>query len=383
MLKTFKYRLYPTKSQQKALNSALRDCCWLYNQMLEQRKTAYETDKTTIRCFDQINQIPVLKNTTRPSLKQIHSQILQNVAKRLDLGMQAFFRRIKRGEKPGYPRFRPFQRYDSITFPQVPSGCKLTSDGFLALSKIGNVPIILHRPLEGTPKSAVVRRTPTGKWFVSFSCEWQPMQLPQNNKEIGIDMGVRVFAMLSDGTKIENPKFFKAEQKALTKSQRNLAKQAKGSPERAYARKAVGRIYERLVWRRENFAHQQSRWLVDHYGTLIVEALQIQKLLQKDDSIPAKNRGIADVAWRQFLSLLQCKAEWAGRQFVAVNPAYTSKTCSACGNIEKDFGSAKTFLCSLCSHREHRDLNAAKNIFALGTQCAGVPSGASPRSHRL
>lgn len=351
--------------------------------MLEQRKTAYETDKTTIRCFDQINQIPALKNTTRPSLKQIHSQILQNVAKRLDLGMQAFFRRIKRGETPGYPRFRSFHRYDSITFPQVPSGCKLTLDGFLALSKIGNVPIILHRPLEGTPKSAVVRRTPTGKWFVTFSCEWEPTALPPNDRQIGIDMGVRVFATLSDGTKIENPRFFKAEQKVVAKAQRKLSKQTKGSPERAHARKSVSRVYERLSWRRENFAHQQSRWLVNDYGTLIVEALQIQHLLQKDDSIPAKNRGIADAAWRQFLSLLHCKAEWAGRQFVAVNPAYTSKTCSACGNIEYDLGSAKVFLCSRCSHQEPRDLNAAKNIFALGTQCMGAASAADPRSPRL
>ncbi len=379
MLKTFKYRLYPTKPQQKALNSALRDCCWLYNQMLEQRKTAYETDKTSIRCFDQINQIPVLKNTTRPSLKLVHSQVLQNVAQRLDLGMQAFFRRTKRGEKPGYPRFRPFQRYDSITFPQVPSGCKLTLDGFLALSKIGNVPVILHRPLEGTPKSAVVRRTSTGKWFVSFSCEWQPTQLAPKSNEIGIDMGIKTFAALSDGDRIENPKFFKAEQKALARANQKLAKQTKGTPLRKKAKRAVSRTHERVAWRRENFAQQQSRRLVNNFGTLIAEDLSIKDMVENGLGHRSLNKAIADAAWRQFLSLIACKAEWAGRQFATVNPAWTSQTCSTCGNPETLGLSSRVFRCSVCKLELDRDTNAAKNILALGTQCAG----ASLRSHRL
>ena len=371
MRKTFKYRLFPTKAQKRQLNAVLRDCCWVYNQCLEERKTAWEQEQRSVTCYDQHKKLPELKES-RPTLKQVHSQVLQDVPKRLDRSFQDFFRRVKHGETPGFPRFRPYQRYDSITFPQVPSGCRLTDDGCLALSKIGSVPIKLHRPLEGIPKTATVKRTPTGKWFVSFSCEWEPTALPPNDDKIGIDMGVRIFAALSNGDKIENPQFFKTEQKALAKAQRNLAKQTKGTKERAHARKAVSRIYERLAWQRDNFAHQESRKLVDRYGTIIVEALNIKKLLEKPDSCSSKKRGIADAAWRQFLTLLSVKAEWAARTFVAVNPAYTSRTCSACGHRGEDQGSALTFTCPRCSHSEHRDTNAAKNIFALGTQCMGA-----------
>ena len=376
MRKTFKYRLYPSKAQKRQLGATLRDCCWLYNQFLEERKTLWETEQKRVSCFDQIKSLPIRKEE-KPSLRKIHSQVLQNIPKRLDEAFQGFFRRAKSGEKAGFPRFHGHHRYDSITFPQVQTGgCRITEDGFLAVSKIGNVRIVLHRPLEGISKTATIKRTQTGKWFVTFSCEWEPTALPSNNSKIGIDMGVRTFAALSDGSKIENPNFFKQEQKALAKAQRKLAKQAKGSKERASARKVVSRVYERLANRRNNFAHQESRKIVNKYETIFVEALKIQSLLQKENSCSAKKRGIADAAWRQFLTLLSVKAEWAARTYVEVNPAYTSKTCSVCGNIEYDFGSAKTFLCSQCSHKEDRDTNAAKNIFALGIQCVG----AIPRS---
>jgi len=373
MIKTFKYRLYPTKRQRKALNAALDECRWMYNHLLEQRKTAWEQDKKNLGCFQQQKQYPEIKEQ-RPSLASVHSQVLQNVAVRLDLAMKAFFRRVKAGEKPGYPRFRGRGRYDSLTYPQVPSGCKLTNDGFLALSKIGNVPIILHRPLEGKAKSATIRRTPTGKWFVTFSCEWEPTALPANPNQIGIDMGVKTFAAMSDGSKIENPKFFKAEQKALAKAQRKLAKQEKGTKQRALARKVVSRVYERITWRRDNFSHQESRKIVNNNGLIAVEDLSIQDILSKGHK--CLNRCIADVAWRQFLSLISCKAEWAGRKFVAVNPAYTSQFCSSCGHQEKLGLSDRTFKCSCCGLSIDRDYNAAKNIFALGLQCAG----ATPRS---
>ena len=384
MLKTFKYRLYPTKAQKRRLSAILRSCCWLYNQFLEERKKRWEADQERVGCYDQIKTLPERK-ALHPDLKQIHSQVLQNIPKRLDEAFQGFFRRAKHGEKPGFPRFRPHQRYDSITFPQVETGgCKVTQDRMLAVSKIGNIPMVLHRPLEGLPKTATIKRTPTGKWFVTFSCEWEPTPLPTNDKAVGVDMGVRIFAEFSDEHRaIQNPKFFKQEQKALAKAQRKLAKQAKGTKERAHARKTVARVYERTTWRRSNFAHQESRRLVNEYGSLYVEDLAVQSLLQKEDSCPAKNRGIADAAWRQFITLLSVKAEWAARTFVAVNPAYTSKLCSACGHIHKDLKDEEVFVCPVCGFREHRDKNAAINIFVLGTQYVRASSEAIFRSPRL
>ena len=383
-MRNFEYRAYPTKAQKRRFNGILRDCCWTYNQGLEERKAEWETEQEHVSCFDQIKTLPE-KKKQRPSLKQVHSQVLQDVLRRLDKSFKAFFRRAKRGDKPGFPRFKPHQRYNSFTFPQVGAGgCKITKDGFLAVSKVGNVKIRLHRPLEGTPKTATIRRTPTGKWFVTFSCEWEPTPLPANDKAVGIDMGVRIFAEFSDNHKaIQNPKFFKQEQKALAKAQRKLAKQAKGTKERAHARKTVARVYERMVWRRQNFAHQQSRKLVNEYGSLYVEDLSIQRLLQKEDSCSAKKRNIADAAWRQFLTLLSVKAEWAARTFVAVNPAYTSKRCSACGHIHKDFKDEEIFVCPVCGFREHRDKNGAINVFVLGTQYVGASSEATLRSPRL
>ena len=383
-MKTFQYRLYPSKLQKRQLSAILRTCCWLYNQFLEERKKRWETDKAHVSCFEQIKSLPARKKQD-PLLRQVHSQVLQNIPKRLDEAFQGFFRRAKRGETPGFPRFRPHQRYSSITFPQVETGgCKITEDGFLAVSKIGNVKMRLHRPLEGIPKTATIKRTPTGKWFVTFSCEWEPTPLPADDKAVGIDMGVRIFAEFSDDHKpIQNPKFFKQEQKALAKAQRQLAKQAKGTRERAKARKAVARVYERMTWRRSDFAHQESRKLVNEYGALFVEDLAVQSLLQKEDSCPAKNRGIADAAWRQFITLLSVKAEWAARTLVQVNPAYTSKRCSACGHIHKDLEDEEIFVCPVCNHCEHRDKNAAKNIFVLGTQYVRASSEAILRSPRL
>ena len=377
MIKTFKYRIYPTRSQRKALNASLNECRWMYNLLLEQRKTAWEQHKQHISCFAQQKQFPELKEQ-RPSLKAVHSQVLQNVAIRLDLAMHAFFRRVKRGETPGYPRFRGYERYDSITFPQVPSGCKLTNDGkFLALSKIGNIKIVLHRPLEGSPKAATIRRSPTGKWYVTFSCEWEPTKLPESPSQIGIDVGVAAFATMSDGDKIENPQFFKQEQKALARAQRKLAKQEKGTKLRKRAKRVVSRVYERTAWRRGDFSHQHARKIVNNNGLIAVEDLSIRDMLSKGHK--CLNRSIADVAWRQFLSLIACKAEWAGRQFAAVNPAYTSQYCSSCGHEEKLGLSDRVFRCSCCGLLLDRDYNAARNILALGLQCLG----ASPRSPRL
>src|SRR5205085_12355193 len=158
MRKMFQYRIFPNKKQVRKLNETLEECRWLYNHLLERRKTAYEQDGLSLTCFQQQYTFPALKQE-RPSLGKVHSQVLQNVGVRIDLAFKAFFRRVKAGEAPGYPRFRGRDRYDSFCYPQAPSGCKLNGDR-LTLSGIGTVAIVLHRPLEGTPKTCCVRRSP-------------------------------------------------------------------------------------------------------------------------------------------------------------------------------------------------------------------------------
>src|SRR5260221_6304076 len=221
MLKTFQYRLYPTKEQQRLLDRQVEECRWLWNTLLAERKQAWEEREGTVHYYDQKAELPGLKTRARPSLGEVHSQVLQDVVLRLKKACDAFFRRLKAGEAPGYPRFRGRGRYDSLTFPQVPVGCALdTGEKRLVVSKVGRIKVLLHRPLEGAPKTATIRRTATGKWFVSFSCEWEPTPVPPTGQAVGIDVGLTVFAMPTIGDPIANPRFFCVEERALAETQR-------------------------------------------------------------------------------------------------------------------------------------------------------------------
>ncbi len=318
--------------------------------------------------------MPALK-ADRLSLKNIHSQVAQNVAVRIDLAMQSFFRRVKDGETPGYPRFKSKGRFDSITFPQVPSGCHLTADHrHVYVSKVGDIKLVYHRVLEGIPKTATIRQSHTGKWYITFSCEWEPTALPPTNQPIGIDMGLKTFVTCSDENTIDNPRFFRVEEQTLANAQRKLSKEEQGTPPREKRRKVVARIHERIGWRRENFVHQHSRKIVNSYDVIAVEDLSINRMVHNH----CLAKSIHDVAWGQFAELLHIKAAWAGRAFIAVNPAYTSQDCSRCHHRKTDLSLAdRIYHCDCCSLNIDRDLNAALNILALGLQCLGLSRKAS------
>ncbi len=357
------------------MSEMLEECRWLYNYLLAQRKDAYEQTKEKLSLYDQHAILPVLKKE-RPSLSSVHSQVLQNVALRIDLAFKAFFRRVKGGEKEvGYPRFRGFGRYDSLCYPQAPSGCNLVGDT-LHLSKVGSVKVILHRPIQGTPKTVCIRRSSTGKWYVTFSCEWEPTALPASSEQVGIDVGLTTFATLSTGDVIANPHFFRSEEKALAKAQRLLSKQeqGKGTPAHRKRRKVVARVHERTGWRRNDFSHQHSRRIVNRFGLIAVEDLEVNRMLQLHNHCLAKS--ISDAAWSGFRSMIAWKAECAARKYIPVNPAYTSQTCSACGHrlsSEQRLGlSDRVFDCPCCNLHIDRDLNASRNILSLGIQRIGI-----------
>jgi putative transposase len=363
MLKTFTYRLYPTKQQQRLLDQQLEECRWLYNHLLAERRDAWEQRQASLRYYDQATSLPALK-AERAALADVHSQVLQNVAMRLDLAFKAFFRRVKAGETPGYPRFRGKGRYDSLTFPQVPVGCRLdTETKRLRLANVGLVKVILHRPLEGTPKTATIRRSSTGKWYVCFSCECaEPAPLPATGQQVGIDVGLKTFATLSTGAEIANPRFFRHEEQALAKVQRRLSTAEKGTPERAKRRRVVARVHERVAWRRSDFAHQHSRRIVNNFDLIAVEDLAVNRMTHNH----CLAKSISDAAWSQFATLLSYKAAWAGRKFVAVNPAYTSQDCSRCGHRQKLTLADRTYTCQCCGLVIDRDLNASLNILSVG-----------------
>jgi len=365
MRKTFKYRLYPTKKQVHKLTETLSECRWLYNHLLEVRKTSYEQEGKRLSLYGQQDTFSLLKEQ-RPSLKGVHSQVLQNVAVRIDLAFKAFFRRVKTGEKPGFPRFRGADRYASFTFPQ--SGFSITHDGRVCLSKIGTVKMVYHRPLKGNVKTCTISRASTGKWYVCFSVECEPERLPERGEQVGIDVGLKTFATLSNAEEIENPRFFRKEEKALAKVQRTHAKLEKGTRERRTHRQVISRVHERIAWRRENFTHQNSRQIVDRFGVICVEDLNVNRMVHNH----CLAKSISDAAWSQFFAQLVCKAEEAGRAFVKVNPAYTSQTCSRCSHRQKMPLSERVYECPCCLLSIDRDLNASLNIRALGLQSLGL-----------
>jgi putative transposase len=222
---------------------------------------------------------------------------------------------------------------------------------------------ILHRPLDGTPKTATISRSSTGKWHVCFSCECaEPAPLPETGRQVGIDVGLKTFATLSTGQEIANPRFFRQDERALAKVQRRLSKTEVDTPERVHRRKVVARVHERTRWRRGDFAHQHSRRIVNQFDLIAVEDLSINQMTHNH----CLAKSIHDAAWSQFAFLLSYKAAWAGRTFVAMNPAYTSQDCSSCGHRQALSLADRTYTCLCCGIILDRDLNASRNILSVG-----------------
>jgi putative transposase len=284
------------------MEQALDLCRWTYNKTLEFRKNAWEKEGKSLSKYETNNMLPEWKED-KPELKVVFSQVLQNVHERVDLALQAFFRRVKTGEKPGYPRFRGKGWYDSFTYPQ--KGFKIDS-GKLYLSKIGSIKIKLHRPIEGKIKRLTVRRTTIGKWFACFSVELEDNPKPpwKDGSLVGIDVGLESFATLSNGEKIANPRFFREEEKELAKVQRRLSKAPKGTPERKKALKVVQLVHERIANKRYEFAHQISNQLVKKHGLIAFEDLNIKGMTHNHNLA----KSINDVAWNMLVTLTSYKA---------------------------------------------------------------------------
>jgi putative transposase len=365
---TYKYRLFPTAAQRTSLQKTLEACRWLYNKTLEVRKTSWEQERRTVSRYDTINLLVQWK-AEKPELLSVHSQVLQEVCTRVDLAFQAFFRRMKTGEdKVGYPRFRGFGRYDSFTFPQ--SGFALSDNGWLRLSKIGNVKIKLHRPVTGKCKTLTIQRDTVGNWYACFSCDVEQIPLAPTHKTVGVDLGLTTFAHLSNGEKIARQRWMKRDEKDIARLQRKKEQFVKGSAERRKVILALCHAYARAANRRRNFAHQESRKLVNEYQFIAFEKLDIQEMQVNGNK--TISRGIADVAWAQFVQFASYKAANAGRTVVLVNPRGTTQMCSGCHTIVPKDLSVRIHECPHCGLKLNRDHNAALNILARGLSSMGT-----------
>jgi putative transposase len=361
----------------------LRRCRDLYNAGLEERKAYYQMCRTQLACYTQINELPDLKRTY-PAYQDLPSHVLQDVLRRLDKAFAAFFRRIRNGETPGYPRFKSTSRYHSFTYPDA-AGWKLQGDR-LKLAGVGEVKVKVHREMQGTIKTVTIRRD-IEQWYVTFSCEApEEAPLPPTAAAVGLDLGVLHFATLSTGEHIENPRHYRKRLKRIKLLSQIKDHRKKGSHRRKRAAIALAKAHRKVRNQRQNFHQQLSRRLVNEYGLLAMEDLHILSMTAAPEPKPdpehegqylpngaaAKaglNQSILDAGWGQFQSLCIVKAERAGRRVVLVDPKYTSQLCSGCGAVVKKELSERWHACA-CGVELDRDHNAALNMLFRGQEVA-------------
>jgi putative transposase len=385
--KTYQEKLRPTPPQERALDEVLWRCRVLYNTALEQRITCWRQRGVSVTRFQQEAELKDLR-AAFPDYAALHSHVLQDVLARLDTTYQAFFRRLANGDKPGFPRFQGRNRYHSFTYKEYGNGARL-DNGYLVLSKIGRIAVRWSRPIEGTPKTVTISKEADG-WYVSFSCAEVPSEpLPPTGRETGIDVGLKVFLVTADGQIVANPRHYRRAEQRLAKAQRRVSRRKKGSHRRKKAVMLLARVHQHVQRQRRDFHHKTALALVRQYDTIYHEAIAPAHLSRRPASVPDGNGGylpngarakaglnksIQDAGWGQFLHILACKAVWAGKRVEAVNPAYTSQECSACGErVPKSLG-VRTHVCPSCGLVLDRDENAAKNIQWRGQRLRGVPA---------
>jgi putative transposase len=276
MKKTYKVRLYPNKKQKEKIDQTLETCRILHNDILAEKKEAWEKEQKKITCFEQINSLPHRKEKN-PFLTEIFSQILQDIVRRVHKNFQAFFQRLKTG-KAGYPRFKSRFRYDSFTYPQ--HGFKLVKSQ-VKLSNIGWVNVRKHRELPQQEQiktcSIIVKN---GKYYACFSCEVEPKLLPKTGKKVGIDLGLTSFLATSDGKLHQAPKTYRKAEKELAKAQRRVSRRIKKSKRRRKAVRILAVKHEKVANQRKDLAHKLSRELVKKYDLITHEKLQVKNMVK-------------------------------------------------------------------------------------------------------
>ena len=351
---TFKYRLYPNRRQRETLQATLAVCRELYNAALQERREAWSSHRKGIYYVQQAKQLPDIK-TVREDVGEVHSQVLQDALRRIDKAFRAFFPRCQRGQVPGFPRFRSESRYDSFTYPQA--GFKLS--GRLSLSKIGDIKIKLHRAIQGQIKTLSLKRE-NGMWYACFSCMVEPEPLPANDRAVGLDVGLLSFVTWSDGQRMGNPRLFQKAQKRLRRAQRRVARREKFSKRWKKAVRLVAKVHRKVFNQRNDFQHQLSRKIVNNYGIIFVEDLNVKGL-----SRGRLAKSVQDAGWAAFFQKLSYKAESAGRRFLSVDPRGTSQRCP-CGEANPKRLSDREHVCLHCGLVTTRDHASAMEVLRLG-----------------
>jgi putative transposase len=365
---SYRYRLYPTREQKARLEEQLDLCRSLYNLMLDQMRFIEREEGRTPSRFELQSLLPILKQE-HPEFQAVNSKALQMVLHQLYSNLKALSGLKKKGKKVGGLRFKGWGWYKTITFNQ--SGFKINGRK-LWLSKIGEINIKLHRPVDGEIKQVKVKREQTGKWFAILAVEQEVRpQAKGAERKVGIDLGIYHYVADTSGLFVEHPHNIKKAEKKLAREQRRLSRKKEGSSNRAKQRLKVAGVHERVANQRRDFLHKLSRYYVDSYSFIAVEDLDCKEMMETAHNA----RSHADSSWAAFLQMLGYKAERAGVRVVRVDPENTSQLCSSCGNyVEKGLWE-RVHSCPVCGFEADRDYNASLNILkrALISVGQGLP----------
>ncbi|MFE7034493.1 RNA-guided endonuclease InsQ/TnpB family protein [Streptomyces sp. NPDC057621] len=390
MIRAYTFLIRPTVGQAAALSAMLADHCSLYNGALQERRDAYRhASKTSIKYGMQSAQLKDIRafDPERQGRWSFSSQ--QATLRRLDKAFAAFFRRVKSGETPGYPRFRGVNWFDTVEFPKDGDGCRWDSTPHdpqtrVRFQGVGHVKVKQHRPVAGKVKTVSVKREGR-RWYVVLTAEQdQPDPLPATAAVVGIDMGIASFLTTSDGEHVTNPRHGRNAAAKLETAQKALSRCKRGSERRRKAVQKIADLHRKVRRQRLDHAHKTALDLVREHDFIAHEDLRIRNMVktvapkpdleQPDRFLPngasAKtglNRSISDAGWGVFLTILHAKAESAGREVIAVDPRNTSRTCPECGHISAENRSTQEkFHCTGCGHRAHADVVAATNVLRAG-----------------
>ncbi len=358
--------MLPTAEQSALLSKHFGCARFIYNHFLKEKQEHYLLNKKTLNYNTCAGMIVKMKRESNTWLTEVNSQTLQAALMHLETAYSNFFKK-----KSKFPKFKSKKiNYDSFHIPQ---NVKILKENKVQITKFKEgIRFIKHREIKGKIKSATVSRTPAGKYYISILTEQEPTKhLPKTGKNIGIDLGIKDFAITSEGQRYTNPKFLYKFQKQLKRAQQHLSRKVKGSKQRDLARIKVAKIYEKITNSRNDMQHKVSMSLIRKYDMIALEDLNVKGMVKNN----CLAKAISDAAWSSFVTKLTYKAQWYGKNIIKIDRFFpSSKTCSNCGHIKESLDLSERVWTCVCGAKHDRDVNASKNILrrALVIQSSGT-----------